>query len=180
MDVGLPAAARTANFESSASLAKSSGMELAMARHEGGMRFAARLPVARAAEKEPVEIPLGNGERILVVEDSEVLRDFVHSLLSEAGYAVQAAGTGAEAIALVEKHGPPDVLICDMVLPGMNGRELCEGLKKKYPGFRSIFCSGHSQERLAALGIQTSDGVVLPKPFDRTTLLHCVRAALKK
>ncbi len=84
--------------------------------------------------------------RILLVEDEAFVRDVASEILAEDGYQVLAARTGTEAMSLFHQSGPIQLLVTDMVMPGMNGRDLAEKLGSLSPGLKTIYMSGYNED----------------------------------
>ena len=121
----------------------------------------------------------GAGETVLVVEDEDSVRRLAHQLLARAGYRVLEAGTGAEAIALAEQHsGPIDLLLTDIVLPGVSGLTVAESLRRTRRDVRVLYTSGYSRETHAVGMLADVPHQLLPKPFTRESLLRAVRHTL--
>jgi two-component system cell cycle sensor histidine kinase/response regulator CckA len=120
-------------------------------------------------------------ETILLTEDEQDVREVAREFLESGGYTVIEARDGLEAMGLVEKHhGAIDLLITDMVMPGMTGQELASRLKEQRPGLRMLYMSGYS-ERAAAESMQADPSArLLAKPFSRSALLRTVHELLKK
>jgi PAS domain S-box-containing protein len=120
----------------------------------------------------------GGNETILVAEDQEAVRLFVERVLSRAGYRVLGAPNGQEALAIAKTMPHVDMLLTDMVMPGMGGPELAILLTVIHPGMRTLYASGYSEEALA--GGFANDGKVpyLAKPFTTDALLARVREVL--
>jgi two-component system, cell cycle sensor histidine kinase and response regulator CckA len=120
-------------------------------------------------------------ETILLTEDEQDVREVAREFLESGGYTVIEARDGLEALGLVEKHrGAIDLLITDMVMPGMTGQELASRLKEQRPGLRMLYMSGYS-ERAAAESMQADPSArLLAKPFSRGALLRTVHELLKK
>lgn len=140
---------------------------------------AARVDVdVDAAPAEPVRID-GQGETLLVVEDEAALRDVAGRILSGAGYRVLSAEGGAAALALVARHdGEIDLLLSDVVMPGMLGKDLAERLVVVRPGTRVLFMSGYAQPVLHSQGTLDPGVALLEKPFTANDLLIAVRKRL--
>ncbi len=141
---------------------------------------AATGPGAAADGAAAVTAPRTGHETILLVEDEPGVLQLERRVLERLGYAVLSAGTPEEAIRLVEDQPRSvDLLITDVVMPGMNGRDLARRLTALAPGLRVLFVSGYAE----SLGVQhaTLDPGVwfLQKPFTITTLAHKVREALE-
>ena len=151
-----------------------------------GTEFRLYFPRAKAGvEVSEPEVPTADAlhgtETILVVEDEEPLRRLARRILESRGYTVLDAGNGHEAIAVMARHGDEiDLVLSDIVMPNMGGRELVERLLPVYPSLRVLFMSGYTedmmlQHRIAELGI-----VVLEKPFTPEGLARMVRSVLDR
>ena len=114
---------------------------------------------------------------VLLVEDEPVLRALVVRMLEEQGYLVLHTGDGLEAVALAESHrGPLDLLIADVVMPGLSGPELAGRMRELRPGLEVLFMSGYSDSRLLRRGVDEGSVNLLAKPFTPDQLLDGVRA----
>jgi two-component system cell cycle sensor histidine kinase/response regulator CckA len=128
---------------------------------------------AQAAEHRPMDLS-GRG-RILIIEDETGVRDIAVTLLRSRGYEVEEAMDGEEALEiLTEKPGEFDLVISDVVMPGMNGPTLIKEAKDKLGNARVIFMSGYAEQELAK---QLDDRAVsfLPKPFSVRQLSELVK-----
>jgi PAS domain S-box-containing protein len=147
-----------------------------------GASFRVYLPrhVEEALPPRPPEAPRSaprGHETILVVEDEPALRNVVRRSLAAAGYRVLVASNGGEALLSCEKHGGEIALVVtDVVMPGLSGRELAERLARLCPTAKILFMSGHSDEAIEQHGVLGPR--FLRKPFDRETLAERVRAVL--
>jgi PAS domain S-box-containing protein len=118
-------------------------------------------------------------ETVLLVEDEESLLDLGKKILERHGYLVLAARQPAEALHLAKSFaGRIDVLITDVIMPGMNGKELAEKLGTFRTGFRSIFMSGYTDDVLAQHGVLDAGIHFLQKPFSSQSLAEKVREVL--
>ena len=137
---------------------------------------------APAAPVEAVPEPApdgGKGETLLVVEDEDALRDVAGRILTGAGYRVLTAEGGAHALELASRHdGEIDLLVSDVVMPGMLGTELAERLVDARPGTRVLYMSGYAQPVLASQGTLDPGVALLEKPFTAGDLLTAVRRRL--
>ncbi len=124
------------------------------------------------------EIGAGRGETVLLVEDADALRDLTRRILAEAGYTVLEARNGVQAVRIVARQGPIDLLVSDIVMPGMSGRDLALRLRDKDPELPIVFMSGYSDDAL--LGGDFTTTRLLPKPFDAELLLRAVREELDR
>ncbi len=121
----------------------------------------------------------GHGETLLVVEDEAALRDVAGRILSGAGYHVLAAECGIEALELASRHeGSIDLLVSDVVMPGMLGKELAERLTYARPDTRVLYMSGYAQPVLHSQGTLEPGVALLEKPFTADDLLSAVRKRL--
>jgi CheY-like chemotaxis protein len=144
------------------------------------------LPATDAAptggQAEPVEQLAardGSGRTVLLVEDEDALREVTRRILSRHGYQVISAGNGPEALALAERHhGPIHLLLTDVVMPHMLGRELADRMAHLNPDIRVLFVSGYAQPVLASQGTLEPDVVLLEKPFTEVALLRQVGLVL--
>jgi two-component system, cell cycle sensor histidine kinase and response regulator CckA len=118
-------------------------------------------------------------ETILVVEDEEMLRTLISRMLRLAGYQVLTASHGGEALFLCERYeGRIDLLLTDVVMPHMNGRELAERLAEGYPTMKVLFMSGYTDDTIVRHGMAEWNLDVIQKPFSANTLSAKVRATL--
>lgn len=107
----------------------------------------------------------GGGEHILVAEDEAAVRELVRQMLERLGYRVALAANGSDALDLVTKQGcDPDLVITDVVMPGMSGKELIERLRKIRPGQKFLYMSGYA-ETIGRHGVLEPDTPFLQKPF---------------
>lgn len=122
-------------------------------------------------------LPPGKHETVLVVEDETAVRKVVVRILKAAGYVVLESANGADALDLCEKRaGDISVILADVVMPGMNGRDLAERLRDKFPAAKVIFISGYTDDTIERLDVLGHD--LLRKPFSAQALVTKVRAAL--
>jgi two-component system, cell cycle sensor histidine kinase and response regulator CckA len=113
---------------------------------------------------------------ILVVDDETGIREFLATYLQSKNLQVLTAGTAEEALAIwAEEKGRIDLLITDIVMPGMNGKMLAEKLMAEKPTLPVIFMSGYVPQEIAA---ETLNGVFFKKPFHPQELLQAIREAL--
>jgi PAS domain S-box-containing protein len=120
-----------------------------------------------------------SGETILVVEDEELVRDVASRILTQHGYHVLVAPTGAEAVALIAGHpGTIDLLLTDVVMPGMTGREVADRVSDVRPEMRVLYMSGHPESVIASQGVMEQGISLLPKPFTAEDLVDHIRAVL--
>ena len=148
-----------------------------------GARFVIFLPAAAAPEQEPApaaEEPAAAGSgTVLLVEDEAGVRRLAREVLSRYGYRVLEAGDGNEALRVAGAHeGPIDLLLTDVVMPGMSGAELAERFHALRPEAPVLYASGYADEAVMRLGIR--DGVpFLQKPFEPDDLVRRVRELVR-
>ncbi|MED6335337.1 MAG: response regulator, partial [Planctomycetota bacterium] len=129
--------------------------------------------------EQKVDAPAHPSARILLVEDNHSVRQLVQRILSGAGYEVTPAEHAAHALRLVEESGDPfDMLLTDLVMPGMHGTELAEKLRQQEPGLPVIFMSGYDRRSATGLNENGTLGTMLSKPFKPAALLDCVQREL--
>jgi CheY-like chemotaxis protein len=139
-------------------------------------------PANGKAETTASEAPVvaGGAETILVVEDDAMVRNFVITQLANLGYRTVVAADSREALALVERGEPFDLLFTDVVLPGgMSGRELAEAIEKRRPGTRVLYTSGYTDNAIMHHGRLDPGVKLLGKPYRLPQLAQMVREALE-
>ena len=126
-------------------------------------------------------IPAGGGETILLVEDEQAIRILGQQMLEKLGYRVVAASSPKEAIRLAEEHTAHfDLLITDVVMPEMNGRDLANRLHALYPEIIILFMSGYTSNVIVHRGV-LDDGVnFIAKPFSQKDLAVKVHQILRR
>jgi CheY-like chemotaxis protein len=149
-----------------------------------GSTFKVYLPAAEkgiiAKRPEPTEIvtPVGT-ETILIVEDEEAVRSLATRMLRTRGYTVHATGSTAEAIRIAEQEDTRiHLLLTDLVMPEMNGRELAVEMIDRIPALRVLFMSGYADEAVIRSGNLDMGSAYLEKPFSAGDLAHKVRDVL--
>jgi CheY-like chemotaxis protein len=119
------------------------------------------------------------GETVLLVEDEHAVRAIARAALTRRGYRVLAAGDAAEALALADAAAEPiHLLLTDVVMPGMGGRELAERMVAERPGLRVLFMSGYTEDEVLHRGVSADAMAFLPKPFTPEALAARVREVL--
>jgi two-component system cell cycle sensor histidine kinase/response regulator CckA len=144
-----------------------------------GTTFCIYLPASeQEVEKDesPYEVILKGNETILLVDDEDKILDVGRGMLSALGYNVLAAGSGKQAIALYEANrNKIDVVILDMVMPGMGGGETYDSLKKINPDVKVLLCSGYSEGGQAAEILLRGCTSFIQKPFNVNGLSQKIR-----
>lgn len=118
-------------------------------------------------------------EKILLVEDSEPLKKLAQKFLEGAGFHVLSAASGEEALEVAARYGGTfDLLLSDVVMPGINGRVLAEQLLPRQPGMRVLYMSGYTDSFIAGHGVLEPGTQLLHKPFTDEVLIRKVREVL--
>jgi len=125
------------------------------------------------------EVLKGQGETILLVEDEAAIIMLATAMLEELGYHVFAANSPAEALSVAEVHqGEIQLLLTDVVMPGMNGRDLAKQVQKMYPEMKTLYMSGYTANVIAHHGVLDEGINFIQKPFARGDLSIRIREAL--
>ncbi|MFK5952414.1 MAG: response regulator [Desulfobacterium sp.] len=126
-----------------------------------------------------VEMPLTRGETLLIVEDDDAILTLGKKMLENLGYTVFTANSPVDAMALARKNaGGIDLLITDVVMPEMNGRDLANQLQALYPSLQVLFMSGYTANVIAHRGVLDEGVNFIPKPFSQKELAVKVRKVL--
>jgi PAS domain S-box-containing protein len=135
-------------------------------------------PQAVIRPSPPAGSTRGN-EAILLVEDDPLVRSVTLRALESSGYRVISAASGEEALAIARREGTLiDLVVTDVVMPGMTGREVVDELRRSLPRIPALFVSGYTQDAIVQRGVLDSGMAFLPKPFTPSTLVARVRALL--
>ncbi|HEV3036632.1 MAG TPA: response regulator [Candidatus Angelobacter sp.] len=132
-------------------------------------------------ERLPLELNRGT-ETILLVDDEESLRLVITQFLSqELGYNILVAGSAEEALGMVESYpGNIDLLLTDVLLPGISGSELAEKLLSSRPTLKVMYMSGYTDHNLEQYGLSSSNCILIQKPFTIKGLAIKLREVLDK
>ncbi|MBP3960846.1 response regulator [Gemmata sp. G18] len=148
-----------------------------------GTTFKVYLPVVdggSASTSSDSVVVRGGTESVLLVEDQVNVRTFALLALQTYGYAVTPATDGRDALYLVGAGAPVDLLVTDVVMPGMSGRELAEVLRHRYPGLKVLFTSGYTDDAVVRHGVLEADAAFLQKPYTPMALARKVREVLDR
>ena len=151
-----------------------------------GSAFRIYLPcyLGEAEQSDKAELSeniMAGGETVLLAEDEPAIREMCELMLKKLGYNVLAAKTPEEALLTADGYkGGIDLLLTDVVMPGMNGRELMERIRAFYPAIRTLFMSGYTADVIAHRGILEDEAQFIQKPFSLKDLGGKIRDILKK
>ncbi len=168
-------------------IVKQSGGYIRVASAPGkGTTFAIYLPAVERAEQETTEDPRENalertagGETILLVEDEDMVRELAAEIFRGNGYTVLDAPNGGAALEISDRHdGRIDLLVTDLVMPGMNGIELADRVSAARPGTLILYMSGYAEDARKHLGRMGKGRAFLQKPITPTTLSRKARELL--
>ena len=149
-----------------------------------GTTFRVYLPQSETASQKTdakvVELaPPAGSEIILLVEDEDVVRGLAQKILEYSGYKVLAASRGEEAIRLAQEGTEPiNLLLTDVVMPGISGKEVADRVLELLPGLKVVFMSGYTDEAIVHHGVLDANVEFIQKPFTPAALLKKVRAVL--
>jgi CheY-like chemotaxis protein len=148
----------------------------------GGASVRISLPACREARPpraEPLGFPDSLGETVLIADDDEGMRSLLERTFTRAGYLVATARNAADATVKFQSlGGDVDLVVTDLVMPQMSGRDLVSRLKRVRPSLGVIYLSGYTSSELLAQGLAADDGPLLHKPFSPEELGRAVRRAL--
>jgi PAS domain S-box-containing protein len=164
-------------------IVKQSGGQVTVTSELGqGARFDVYLPQVEWAVASGTSVkakaPRGGTETLLVVEDEANLRNAISEFLGSLGYRVLVAGSGEAALMLATEHEQIDLLLSDIVMPKMSGRELSQVLGTMRPDMKIIFMSGYAADELLRYNIQEMHSAFLQKPVSLETLARTIRETL--
>ena len=166
-------------------IVKQSGGNICVYSEPGqGTTFKIYFPQTEAIEK-PADNRLktkkikGGGEHIMVVEDEESLRGLMNGILSGLGYKVTLAANGSEALLKIKENKTmPDLIITDMVMPNLSGKQLINQLKQQHPDIKTIYMSGYTDNTILQNGVIESSETFIQKPFTTENLAAIIRKVL--
>ncbi|MEV0900875.1 PAS domain S-box protein [Actinoplanes sp. NPDC049802] len=147
-----------------------------------GTTFTILLPATDSSpneqtEEEPMADLAGHGATVLVVEDEDALREVTCRILRRGGYTVLAADGGDEALRLAAEH-TVDVLLTDVIMPNMLGKDLAGAVRSRWPDTKVLFMSGYAQPVLTTHGTLSADVHLLEKPFTGAELMRALHDEL--
>ncbi|NDY41479.1 response regulator [Dissulfurirhabdus thermomarina] len=150
-----------------------------------GTEFSIYLPLspvpAREPEAETDEVPEPGGETVLLAEDNPEVRTLLTEILQDYGYEVLLAEDGEEALEVFDRHrGEVDLLLFDLMMPRLGGREAFQAIQARKPGIRVVFISGYATDYAYKKGLLEKGAVFVSKPVSPNELLKAIREALDR
>ena len=150
-----------------------------------GTTFKVYLPATRAQDASAPALsdgrPPRGSETVLLVEDEPAVREMTQAALQRHGYTVLSAASAAEALEIARaNHGAIDVVLTDVVMPGMSGPQLVERLREDQPRLAALFMSGYTSDAVLRHGIETGEADFLQKPFSTSALATKLRQVLDR
>jgi two-component system, cell cycle sensor histidine kinase and response regulator CckA len=162
-------------------IVKQSGGQIRV-RSEMGKGTCVEVFLARSLVDSRSDLPAANvagSETVLLAEDEDLVRKVVARILSGAGYRVMVASSGAEALAMSEQvERTIDLLVTDVVMPGMGGKELAARIGGKFPDIKVLFMTGYTDDEVLRRGILDQGRAIILKPFAPEDLLRRIRMVL--
>jgi len=152
---------------------------------EHGTTFKIYLPRTQGAEPEPERIPEApraispGSETVLLLEDDLMVRNMVRSVLQDTGFTVVEAAAPEEALRYCAEHSARiDVLLTDVVMPRMSGREVAEQLRAQFPHLKVLYMSGYTDDAVVRHGVLNAEAHFIQKPFSLASLTRKLREVL--
>ncbi|WP_410824844.1 ATP-binding protein [Methylobacterium oryzisoli] len=146
-------------------------VRICLPRHAGTFIEAAEL-------HEVAEVPRGSGETVLVVEDEQVVRDLIVEVLHDLGYRTLQAADGPSGLQVLQSPARIDLLVTDVGLPGLNGRQLADHARAKRPDLRVLFMTGYAEGAATPSGFLDPGMTLITKPFAVDALMSRIRTII--
>jgi two-component system, cell cycle sensor histidine kinase and response regulator CckA len=138
-------------------------------------------PVSPGAMEDPQSLHRAGGETVMLVEDETQVRDLEVRILTQLGYSVLAAANGEEAIGVSRTYrGEISLLVTDVVMPNMSGKQVADALLASRPGIRILYLSGYTENTVVNHGVLDTNVDFLSKPFSREALARKIREILSR
>jgi CheY-like chemotaxis protein len=142
--------------------------------------YSSDLPVEAAPDAGKVALLAGAGETVLVIEDEPVVRGLIVEVLGDLGFAALEATDGPSGLEILQSRQKIDLLISDVGLPGLNGRQLADAARKLRPGLKVIFMTGYAEVAASAQGFLAPGMTLITKPFAMADLAAKIRATMEE
>jgi CheY-like chemotaxis protein len=143
-------------------------------------RYSGDLPVEAPLDAGKVALLAGAGETVLVIEDEPVVRGLIVEVLADLGFAALEATDGPSGLQMLQSGQRIDLLISDVGLPGLNGRQLAEAARTLRPGLKVIFMTGYAEVAASAQGFLAPGMTLITKPFAMADLAAKIRATIEE
>jgi DNA-binding response OmpR family regulator len=149
-----------------------------------GTTFKIYLPTVLEAPSEPLQpaqarLETRGTETILILEDEAMVRKLVEAMLAQQGYTILVADSPEDAVRYSKEHtGSIDLLVTDVVMPDMNGRQVAQEALRHRPALKVLYMSGYTSDAIAHHGVLDSGVAFLHKPFSAESLIQKVREVL--
>jgi CheY-like chemotaxis protein len=143
-------------------------------------RYSGAFPAEEPRDAAPAELPAGDGETVLVIEDEPVVRGLIVEVLADLGFAALEATDGPGGLAVLQSRQRIDLLISDVGLPGLNGRQLADAARKLRPELKVIFMTGYAEVAASAQGFLEPGMALITKPFALADLAAKIRATVRE
>jgi PAS domain S-box-containing protein len=143
-------------------------------------RYSGDLPVEAPLDAGKVALLAGAGETVLVIEDEPVVRGLIVEVLADLGFAALEATDGPSGLEILQSRQKIDLLISDVGLPGLNGRQLADAARKLRPGLKVIFMTGYAEVAASAQGFLAPGMTLITKPFAMADLAAKIRATMEE
>ena len=155
---------------------------------EPGQGTTVKIYLPRHLTEEKIEEPparsnfyvIGDSETVLLVEDDEDVREYIHTALAALGYRVLEAGEAIAALRVLEEHPETTLLLTDVGLPGMNGSRLAHEARSRSPSLKILYTTGYARNAIVHHGLLDADVQLLPKPFTVDALGRKMRDVLQQ
>jgi PAS domain S-box-containing protein len=143
-------------------------------------RYSGAFPAEEPRDAAPPELPAGDGETVLVIEDEPVVRGLIVEVLADLGFAALEATDGPGGLAVLQSRQRIDLLISDVGLPGLNGRQLADAARTLRPELKVIFMTGYAEVAASAQGFLEPGMALITKPFALADLAAKIRATVRE
>jgi PAS domain S-box-containing protein len=142
-------------------------------------RSDAALAPDESSDHGPLALPRADGETVLIVEDEPVVRGLIVEVVADLGYAALEATDGPAGLEILQSDRPIDLLITDVGLPGLNGRQVADAARLVRPGLKVIFMTGYAENAASAQGFLEPGMTLITKPFGMDVLAAKIRATIE-
>jgi PAS domain S-box-containing protein len=138
------------------------------------------LAAEEAADPASVALPVGEGETVLVIEDEPIVRSLIVEVVADLGFTALEAADGPSGLEVLQSRQRIDLLISDVGLPGLNGRQVADAARLLRPGLKVIFMTGYAETAASAEGFLEPGMALITKPFAMADLAEKIRATIEE